>query len=237
MKNMKYFKATIATLLASGTVYSMVLMSGCGRKYNEDDVDNIIKAEDSFDRVLDSVSENSQIDENLTEFGYKEMLNDYVEARKNGLTSTSDPLEKLGYAILKSSTCELLQINVNDIKDFEIRTEKKHSFDGDYTYAYCDLSYYQDHSEIVNGNIEVNSRRVIERTYELKDEARDMGINYTIAKEKKVGIEQSEDKIFKAYQRFLLTSGKVDNSVFGGKEISFDYDDAKVDQFVKSKKK
>ena len=161
---MKYFKATIATLLASGTVYSMVLMSGCGRKYNEDDVDNIIKAEDSFDRVLDSVSENSQIDENLTEFGYKEMLNDYVEARKNGLTSTSDPLEKLGYAILKSSICELLQINVNDIKDFEIRTEKKHSFDGDYTYAYCDLSYYQDHSEIVNGNIEVNSRRVIERT-------------------------------------------------------------------------
>lgn len=94
MKKLNIIKTTIAPLLAAG----VILLSGCSK---EGKIDELITTDTSFTEVLDSVADETQLDENLEILGYQEDLESYSEARsKVDIEECNTALAKLGKKLI-----------------------------------------------------------------------------------------------------------------------------------------
>ena len=221
MKKLKIFKGTIAPLLAVG----VILLSGCSK---EGKIEELITTDTSFNEVLDSVADETQLDENLEMLGYQEDLEKYSEARsKIDIEECNDALAKLGKKLIEASVCDHLGINIDDVVDFKYYAIE----DMNYT-PNCIIEYYKTTTGKETGDIDIDDRELVKEKYYLGEEASDLVINTYHAYMEHQYREQEIDKIFKAYQRYLLTTGESE-----GEKISFRYDDNKIENFENIKKK
>ena len=170
MKKLNIIKTTIAPLLAAG----VILLSGCSK---EGKIDELITTDTSFTEVLDSVADETQLDENLEILGYQEDLESYSEARsKVDIEECNTALAKLGKKLIEASVCDHLGINIDE----------------------------------ATGDIDINDRKLVEEKYYLGEEASDLAFNTYHAYMGHQDREEDLDEIFKAYQRYLLTTGESD---------------------------
>lgn len=221
MKKLNIFKGTIAPLLAAG----VILLSGCSK---EGKIDELITTDTSFTEVLDSVADATQLDENLEMLGYQEDLEKYSEARsKIDIEECNDALAKLGKKLIEASVCDHLGINIDDVVDFKYYAIE----DMNYT-PNCIIEYYKTTTGKETGDIDIDDRELVKEKYYLGEEASDLVINTYHAYMEHQYREQEIDKIFEAYQRYLLTTGESE-----GEKISFRYDDNKIENFKNIKKK
>lgn len=221
MKKLNIFKRTITPLLAVG----VILLSGCSK---EGKIDELITTDTSFNEVLDSVADETQLDENLEKLDYQEDLENYSEARsKIEIEECNDALAKLGKKLIEASVCDHLGINIDDVVDF-----KYYAIEDMYYTPNCIIKYYKTTTGKATGNIDINDRELVEEKYYLGEEASDLAFNAYHAYMGHQEREQEIDRIFKAYQRYLLTTGESE-----GEKISFRYDDNKIENFENIKKK
>lgn len=221
MKKLNIFKRTITPLLAVG----VILLSGCSK---EGKIDELITTDTSFNEVLDSVADETQLDENLEKLDYQEDLENYSEARsKIEIEECNDALAKLGKKLIEASVCDHLGINIDDVVDF-----KYYAIEDMYYTPNCIIKYYKTTTGKATGDIDINDRELVEEKYYLGEEASDLAFNAYHAYMGHQEREQEIDRIFKAYQRYLLTTGESE-----GEKISFRYDDNKIENFENIKKK
>ena len=116
---MKKFKASsvLVSVLATG----IVLLSGCDK---EDEVNNIITNNITIEDVLSS--QDSDLNQSLSALNYSDDLSDYSDARtKKSISSCSHALSNLGKKLLESSVCTLLDIDVENVVDFQVSWNDK----------------------------------------------------------------------------------------------------------------
>ena len=221
MKKLNIIKTTIAPLLAAG----VILLSGCSK---EGKIDELITTDTSFTEVLDSVADETQLDENLEILGYQEDLESYSEARsKVDIEECNTALAKLGKKLIEASVCDHLGINIDDVVDF-----KYYAIEDMHYTPNCIIKYYKTTTGKATGDIDIKDRKLVEEKYYLGEEASDLAFNTYHAYMGHQDREEDLDEIFKAYQRYLLTTGESE-----GEKISFRYDDNKIENFENIKKK
>ena len=109
---MNKFKEQTGSVLATG----IVLLSGCGK---EEEVNNIITNNITIEDVLSS--QDSDLNQSLSALNYSDDLSDYSDARtKKSISSCSRALSNLGKKLLESSVCTLLDIDVENVVDFQV---------------------------------------------------------------------------------------------------------------------
>ena len=235
-RNTKLFKGLVigncALIMASS-------LSGCS-KYNDKQISEIISNEMSFEEILNSVSDKTNLDEILASTNYIDLLNNYTIARQNkDLKKVCEILDELGSLLLKSSICNTLLSNEeiyssDDLISVDLEyVEDKNAFNGEYTKVFANVSYYEPNSKVVSGNIKI-PKDIINKTYLLSGEIFDLAYNINDCREKNINSLEYTDKIFLSYERYLLTTGKLDNDEddyvmykYDG-IMSNDYDEEKV---------
>ena len=250
MKGIRNFKFTkkgvgiVAGALATGAAIILIPLAAQAREITDKDVNEYITNDVSFNDVLDAVSEYSEIDENLDALGYKKTLDDYTKARKARKTKEMNAaLAKMGNMLLKASLCDYLGIDVNNNVKLELVPSREKNSNGETVdKVSCIIEYSVPGTEIVCGNIEVDSTKEEKVTVRLGGEANDIAIN-TLVAEGREGFEsgyvKDPDRILKSFQRFLLTTGEEKSGFFGfgSTTTSFEYDRDKVKAFGAYKKR
>ncbi len=222
MKKLNIFKKTIGPLLATG----VILLTGCGK---EGQINDLITINTSFDEVLDSVADENQLDENLAQLGYETDLYKYSEARTKGnIEACNSALADLGKKLIEASVCDHLGIDLEEVVDF-----KYYAIEDMHYTPNCIIKYYKTTKDKVTGDIDINRRELVEEKYYLGEEAADLAFNAYHSLMGHQDTEKDVDDIYKAYQRYLLTTGENvdDNTIF------FRYDDDKITKFENIKKK
>ena len=72
----------------------------------------------------------------------------------------------------------------------------------------CIIKYYKTTTGKATGDIDINDRKLVEEKYYLGEEASDLAFNTYHAYMGHQDREEDLDEIFKAYQRYLLTTGE-----------------------------
>lgn len=206
MNKFKLSKSIYALLTAG-----VMLFSSCGinNKMNESNINNIMGSDVSFDDVLESVSDDSMIDEELNLLDYKNNIEMYKTRKKdNHVKEAGKELAYLGEKMLKIEISKMFNIKLNDIKKFDIYSVEK-----EYDDVYVKVETKDFKKEIL-----------------LKDEARDIGLAIVSAEQNQIYNIEFVDKMYKALGRFLLTTGEYNKN---DEAISFNYDDEKIEKFKK----
>lgn len=212
-RNTKLFKGLVIGSCALTIASSL---SGCS-KYNDKQISEIISNEMSFEEILNSVSDKTNLDKILASTNYIDLLNDYTIARQNkDLKKVCEILDELGSLLLKSSICNTLLSNEDiyssdDLISVDLEyVEDKNAFNGEYTKVFANISYYEPNSKVVSGNIKI-PKDIINKTYLLSGEIFDLAYNINDCRKKNINSLEYTDKIFLSYERYLLTTGKLDN--------------------------
>ena len=228
-RNTKLFKGLV---IGGCTLTIIATLTGCGK---DNEIDKLIKNDVSFQELLDSVSNKTNIDEALANTNYTELLNEYMTARQNkDLNKCCEILAEIGNNILKSSICdtfinENIINNFNDLKDISFEfIDIKDEFDNKVgTKAIITITYSISNEKIVSGNINVNNDYVVKK-YLAKDELYNLLSDINKCKEKNIDNLQDIDKIFESYERYLFTTGNISNEREYDGKISNKYDDEKI---------
>lgn len=213
----------ISTLLLTG----VIALSGCSKatEIKESELNELLSADTSFEDVVDSISNSSNIDEWLNYLDYKSDLDEYETYRKAGnINGCSDCLDKLGKKVLSTSICDLLGIPLDNLTDFELVSK-----DG----VKAKVKYKEYDNKVVPGDIEVSNVKDIEKSYLLTGEAEDIGLAVLSAQNREIWGIDFIDKFYKSLERYLLTKGDY-NSFF--ESLDFSYDDDKIEEFKQYKK-
>ena len=235
-RNTKLFKGLVIGSCALTIASSL---SGCS-KYNDKQISEIISNEMSFEEILNSVSDKTNLDEILASTNYIDLLNNYTIARQNNdLKKVCEILDELGNLLLKSSICNTLLSNEeiyssDDLISVDLEyVEDKNAFNGEYTKVFANISYYEPNSKVVSGNIKI-PKDIINKTYLLSGEIFDLAYNINDCRKKNINSLEYTDKIFLSYERYLLTTGKLDNDEDDYVKYKYDgimsnhYDEEKV---------
>ena len=222
MTRLNIFQKTLAPILAAG----VILLSGCSK---ESQIDAVITTDTSFYEVLDSVADENQLDENLAQLEYENDLDKYSKARSQGnIEECNTALANLGKRLIEASVCDHLGIDLEDVVDFKYYAIE----DMNYT-PNCIIKYYKTTTDKATGDIDINRRELVEEKYYLGEEAADLAFNAYHSLMGHQDTEKDVDDIYKAYQRYLLTTGEnVDDDT-----IFFRYDEDKISKFENIKKK
>lgn len=221
---MKKFKASsvLVSVLATG----IVLLSGCGK---EDEVNNIITNNITIEDVLSS--QDSDLNQSLSALNYSDDLSDYSNARtKKSISSCSRALSNLGKKLLESSVCTLLDIDVENVVDFQVSWNDK-SKDTDSDAVNATITYNDYVTNVVPGNISVVDKTEKVKKFRLVDEAKDIGQAICSAQDGEIYDLEFIDSMYKALERFVLTKGESYSDWIDGDCIKFTYDDDKIKQF------
>lgn len=222
-RNTKLFKGiTVGTC-----ILTILSFAGCT---SEKEVSNLITNDMSFEYVLDTVKDKTNLDEILEQTNYKELLLNYIEARQNkDLEKVNIILSEFGESLLKSSVCESLIKNgtinsYNDIVNFNFEiTELKNEFGvREKDQAFVEIEYYDNDSKVVTGNINIEND-IKKKRYELKDELFDLAYDTDKCRNNNIESLEDADNIYKSFETFIFTTGKVNND-----EITNSYDEEKV---------
>lgn len=222
MKKLNIFQKTIGPLLAAG----VILLTGCSK---EGKINDSITTDTSFNEVLASVADDTQLDENLDQLGYETDLAKYAEARSQGnIEKCNSALADLGKKLIEASVCNHLGINLEDVVDFKYYAIENMNYTPN-----CIIKYYKTTTGKATGDIDINRNELVEEKYYLGEEAADLAFNAYHSLMGHQDTEKDVDDIYKSYQRYLLTTGEnVDDDT-----IFFRYDDNKIENFENIKKK
>lgn len=206
-----------AGFIAGSLILGGVLGVGTARYSKNNNIDNCISNDMTFNDVLSSVSSETETDEILSAMGYEDVLARYVAARKKSDSKVMyNELKELSNMILESSICDLLEIEPNDLIEcnFKLKINNESKVNEEALYqVYCDITYYTHPKEIVPGNIEVQSNKLNKETYELTGEARNLFLK-SLNPKKSQAILEELDGLFLKLESFPLTEGNItDNKI------------------------
>ena len=231
----------------AGVMAGVIAISLCScRKQKKVSVD--ISNSTSLSSTLNSVSNLTKVDENLkkfnyvcddgTEYSFEELVNKYHEARLGEYVGEANlMLYRLGNMILQASVAEELGIDVNSIS----------YVDGgivDHNTGVCKLHVRYDKTivEDIPGGFQVENIETVSEDYDCGDEVVKLLINMDRARVSGWKIEGSTgsmntdiDDAYKAFERYLLSSGRVEEDVFGDPNFVMSLDANKVAAYEKIK--
>lgn len=232
IRNLKIVSIIVGGVLLAGTSTIAFFGEKLEKKYINHKIE---KGNASYSDVLDSVAQETTIDDILRPTNYKDIISGYQKYRDAGdYEKASKYLSELTKRTLLASICEYEQIEMENVKSFETWIDVEAPKDGKANLcAKCSICFEKEEIEQTSGNI-VTSRLVeISTSYNLKDQLFDMAYNIAFLNQEIVscsGVELSQedklkqlDNIYLSLERFLVTK-EIKLATFSSETLRTSYD-------------